>query len=84
MVASYDDGRRSDVCFFRADPVQNENKALSNYEIDSVLAADRSVELKIWGMMFRPQGAWWITGKVFSFSLSGDSLTLSRVRTRGL
>jgi hypothetical protein len=31
-------------------------------------------------MMFRPQGAWWITGKVFSFSLSGDSLTLVRVR----
>ena len=30
--------------------------------------------------MFRPLGAWWITGKVISFSLSGDSLTLVRVR----
>jgi hypothetical protein len=62
------------------DSEQSESKTLSNYEIESVLATDRGVEFQIWGMMFRPQGAWSITGKVFSFALSGDSLTLSRVR----
>jgi hypothetical protein len=78
--ALYDDWRRSDVWYFQMDPEQNDAKILSNYEIESVLATDRGVELQIWGTMFRPQGAWWITGKVFSFSLSGDSLTLASVR----
>jgi hypothetical protein len=68
--ALYDDDRRSDVWYFKADPVRNENKALSNYALESASrSADSSLELRVSGEMFRPQGAWWITGKVFSFCM---------------
>jgi hypothetical protein len=79
--ALYDDGRRSDVWYFSANPMENENKALSNYEIESASASGSdSLELRVRGIMFRPQGAFWITGKAFSFSSQGDMLELSRVR----
>jgi hypothetical protein len=79
--ALYDDGRRSDVWYFSANRMENENKALSNYEIESASASGSdSLELRVRGMMFRPQGAFWITGKAFSFSSQGDTLALSRVR----
>ncbi len=79
--ALYDDGRRSDVWYFSANPMESENKALSNYEIESVsVSGSDSLELRVRGMMFRPQGAFWITGKAFSFSSRGDTLALSRVR----
>lgn len=78
--ALYDDGRRSDVWYFEMDPQNNDHKVLSNYAIDSVSASEHGLELRIHGEMFRPQGAWWITGKVFTFSASGDSLSLWRVR----
>jgi hypothetical protein len=79
--ALYDEGKRTDVWRFRADPTRAENKALSNYEVEAVLASGGDVvELQIRGTMFRPQGAWWITGKIFSFSLQDNSLVLFRVR----
>lgn len=79
--ALYDEGRRSDVWYFSANRIENENKALSNYEIESASASGSdSLELRVRGMMFRPQGAFWITGKAFSFSSKGDMLALSRVR----
>jgi hypothetical protein len=79
--ALYDNGQRTDVWYFRADPTRTENKALSNYEIEVALAASAdTVELQVLGTMFRPQGAWWITGKTFSFSMQDSSLMLFRVR----
>jgi hypothetical protein len=79
--ALYDDDRRSDVWYFSVNPLESENKALSNYEIESATASGSdSLELRVRGMMFRPQGAFWITGKAFSFSVRDDTLALSRVR----
>ena len=78
--ALYDDGRRSDVWYFAANTERNDHKALQNYEIDS--ASDSScggVALRIRGTMYRPQGAWWITGKTLAFSLREGALSLSRV-----
>ena len=79
--ALYDEGKRTDVWHFRADPTRTENKALSNYEIEAVLVSGGDVvELQVRGTMFRPQGAWWVTGTVFSFSVQDNSLVLFRVR----
>jgi len=77
--ALYDNGYRSDVWYFSTYPLPD-RKALSNYEIDSAMTSPSGgLELRVRGMMFRPQGAWWITGKTFSFSLRDDSLLLFRV-----
>jgi hypothetical protein len=79
--ALYDEGKRTDVWHFMADPTRTENKALSNYEIESVRASGGDVvELQVRATMFRPQGAWWITGKVLSFSVQDNHLVLFRVR----
>jgi hypothetical protein len=79
--ALYVNGQRSDVWYFSAKPDRTENKFLSNDEIEAAGASGSdSLELRVRGIMFRPQGAWWVTGKVFSFSRCGDTLTLSRVR----
>ena len=78
--ALYDEGKRTDVWYFKADPIRTENKALSNYEIESVRASGGVVELQVRGMMFRPQGAWWVTGKILSFSVQDNHLVLFRVR----
>jgi hypothetical protein len=78
--ALYDNGHRSDVWYFAMYPLPD-RKTLSNYEIDSVMSSPNGgLELQVRGMMFRPQGAWWVTGKTFSFSLRDDSLLLFRVR----
>ena len=78
--ALYDGGHRSDTWYFKADPTRTESKALSNYEIESVLvSANGRVDVKVKGEMFRPRGAWWIVGKDFSFLLDADKLTLNRV-----
>jgi hypothetical protein len=79
--ALYDDGNRSDVWYFRADPTRTESKALSNYEIESVLVStDGRVDFKVKGEMFRPQGAWWIVGKDFNFLLHDENLMLDNVQ----
>lgn len=79
--ALYDDGNRSDVWYFKADPPQTESKALSNYEIESVLVStDGRVDFQVRGEMFRPQGAWWIVGKDFSFLLHDENLMLDNVQ----
>ena len=79
--ALYDDGHRSDVWYFRADPTRTESKALSNYEIESVLVStDGRVDFKVKGEMFRPQGAWWIVGKDFNFLLHDENLMLDNVQ----
>lgn len=79
--ALYDDGRRSDVWYFRADPARNENKLLTNYEIEDVSTTDNNaIVFRIRGEMFRPAGAWWVVGKVFTLSMTDNGLVLSRVR----
>ncbi len=78
--ALYDSGERSDVWYFIPDPSQTESKVLSNYEIvDTSTDGERSVALRIQGTMIRPQGAWWVVGKVFTFSTSNVGLTFSHV-----
>ena len=78
--ALYDHGNRSDVWYFKADPERNDSKALSNYEIDTVLlSTDGRLDFKILGEMFRPQGAWWLVGKDFVFLLDDDNLMLDTV-----
>jgi hypothetical protein len=78
--ALYDGGRRSDVWHFQAFPTRTDNKMLSNYAIDSVAAAGDGFELRVRGIMFRPQGAWWVTGKTFTFGASPEGFRLTRVR----
>jgi len=77
--ALYDHGRRSDVWYFSAAPERTDPKMLSNYEIEAALADNDGLKLRIYGSMFRPQGAWWVTGKTFRFSVQGEALVLSRV-----
>jgi hypothetical protein len=77
----YDNGNRSDVWYFKADPMRTESKTLSNYEIESVLvSSDSRVDFKVKGEMFRPRGAWWIVGKDFSFLLHDENLMLDDVQ----
>jgi hypothetical protein len=77
--ALYDDERRSDVWYF--EPLPQDGKILSNYEIENVSTAGKgSVVLLVRGSMYRPGGAWWEVGKVFTFLGSEDGLTFSRVR----
>jgi hypothetical protein len=78
--ALYDHGRRSDVWYFTADPERTETKALWNYEIQAASASADGVELRVYGSMFRPQGAWWVSGKTLSFSVNDGTLRFSRVR----
>jgi hypothetical protein len=79
--ALYSDGQRGDVWYFKADPARNDNKALSNYEIEAATAStEGGLDLQVRGEMFRPQGAWWIVRKVFSFSSRHQTLALVRVR----
>jgi len=77
--ALYDRGQRSDVWYFTADPEHTDSKLLSNYEIDAASATADGLRLQVYGSMFRPQGAWWITGKTFSFSMQDGTLRFSRV-----
>jgi hypothetical protein len=88
--ALYDHGRRTDVWYFSADPDSwygevgrknriDSSKVLSNYEIEAVSATTDGVELQVYGSMFRPGGAWWITGKTFTFSMQNETLQLTRV-----
>ena len=77
--ALYDSRRRSDVWYFTALPERNDSKMLSNYEIEAVSATAEGLKLQIYGSMFRPQGAWWITGKTFSFAMQDQTLRFSRV-----
>jgi hypothetical protein len=79
--ALYDGGRRTDVWHFRADSTRAATKILSNYEIEDVSAAEGdSLVLRVRGTMFRPQGAWSMTGKALTFSARGETLQLARVR----
>jgi hypothetical protein len=77
--ALYDDERRSDVWYF--EPLPQDGKILSNYEIEDVSTAGKgAVVLLVRGSMYRPGGAWWEVGKVFTFSESEVGLTFSGVR----
>ena len=79
--ALYDGGQRTDAWYFKADPARTENKILANYEIEDVAAADgNGFVLRVRGSMFRPQGAWSMTGKALTFSAGGDAFRLLRVR----
>ena len=78
--ALYDGRERSDVWHFNADPVHSEGKLLANYELNSVTRSAGRLDLCIYGWMFRPQGAWWIVGKTFSFQVTADAITFSSLR----
>jgi len=77
--ALYDQGQRSDVWYFTANPERTDSKALSNYEIEAASASAEGVKLQVCGSMFRPGGAWWVTGKTFFFSRQNETLRFSRV-----
>src|SRR5215472_11454144 len=77
--ALYDHGHSTDVWYFTANPERTDSKALSNYEIQAASATADSVKLRVYGSMFRPGGAWWVTGKTFFFAVEGKALRLSRV-----
>jgi hypothetical protein len=76
----YSNAQRSDVWHFTGDPRNTESKMLSNYSIESIVPSGDTLEIRVRGEMFRPQGAWWVTGKAFLFSWQGSSLVLSRVQ----
>jgi len=79
--ALYDDGRRTDVWYFTANPNKTDRKMLSNYLLNSVsMASNEFVILRVQGEMFRPMGAWWIVGKEFAFKASTQRITLENVR----
>lgn len=78
--ALYDNGRRSDVWYFTALPERNDDKVLANYEIESITQVGATIEFRIRGTMFRPQGAYSLVGKAFVFSIGDSALVLSRVR----
>lgn len=76
--AMYAGGKRSCLWRFRADPRDNDDKALTNYVLDSVLqSGEHTIAVRVQGTMFRPQGAWWVTGKVFNFSIVDSGLVFS-------
>ncbi len=78
--ALYDGGRRSDVWSFGAHPDRTDDKVLSNYILDGFsMPAQDGVIFRVRGEMFRPQGAWWIVGKEWSFKVGDSALTLARV-----
>jgi len=77
--ALYDHGRRSDVWSYRADPGLTEHKILPNYEMVDASASASGFDLRVYGSMFRPQGAWSVTGKTFYFSARVQAIELSRV-----
>ena len=78
--ALYDNGRRTDVWYFRTD--RTETKMLYNYEIDGAsLLPDGDLELRVLGTMFRPQGAFWIAMKILNFQIRRDTLDLFWVQT---
>jgi hypothetical protein len=79
--ALYDDGRRSDVWEFVASLDRTDDKVLSNYALDGFSMPEKDVVIfRVRGEMFRPQGAWWVVGKEWSFKVNGSALTLDRVR----
>ena len=62
--ALYDDGSRTDVWYFTANPDRTDGKMLSNYLLNSVsMATSELAVFRVQGEMFRPGGAWWIVGK---------------------
>jgi hypothetical protein len=66
--------------YFMMDPAEDDNKLLSNYEIDSILPVKGSIlTIRLKGEMFRPQGAWWIKGLTLSFNRSDSGFVLSCV-----
>jgi hypothetical protein len=76
----YDGGRRSDVWHFRAYP-NPDGKLLPNYRIESVQpATGGGVTISLRGAMIRPQGAWWVTGKVVTLVPVDGALRFAHVR----
>jgi hypothetical protein len=80
-IALYDGGRRRDVWHFQALPSLTDGKLLPNYWIESARPGPGgAVIVRLRGVMFRPQGAWWATGKVLTLTLANGALTLGHVR----
>lgn len=78
--ALYDGGRRSDVWGFDARSNRAGNKVLSNYTMDGFsMPAKDVVIFRVQGEMFRPQGAWWVVGKEWTFVVGDSALTFDHV-----
>ncbi len=79
--ALYDGGRRSDVWHFSALPDRTDGKLLSNYQLYEISMPRKDIAVfRVQGEMFRPQGAWWVVGKEWSFAVRDGALALTRVR----
>jgi hypothetical protein len=79
--ALYDDGERSDVWAFPPDPERTDGKWLSNYWLTEILThKDGTAVFRVRGEMSRPFGAWWTTGKEWTFSVGDSAVTLIGVR----
>jgi hypothetical protein len=79
-LALYDQGRRSDVWHFQAYP-NPDGKLLPNYWIESTHPGPGGgVVLRLRGSMFRPQGAWWATGKLVTLTATEGALRFAHVR----
>ena len=77
--ALYDHGHRSDTWFYRADPDRTDHKMLPNYEIFDSSATEGGFDLRLYASMFRPQGAYSVSGKTFQFAQRDNVLEFSRV-----
>jgi hypothetical protein len=79
--AIYDKGVRGDVWYFTAIPHRNDDKILSNYQLDSIFTPEKDIVIfRVQGSMFRPGGAWEIVGKEFIFRANDKEIILNRVR----
>jgi hypothetical protein len=78
--ALYDNGRRGEVWYFTALPDRNDNKVLTNYEIEDIAGSGATVVSRVRGTMYRPQGVWSMVGKHFVFIVQDTVLALTRVR----
>lgn len=74
--ALYVNEKRTCLWLFNAGWAARDQKALSNYQIDGALQTENDVvTVRVQGSMFRPRGAWWVTGKSFHFSVSDSGLS---------
>lgn len=78
--ALYAGGKRSDVWYFSSYSKNTGSKLLSNYRLDSIAMPTKDVAVfQVQGDMFRPGGAWSVTGKEWTFTVSESSIKLKRV-----
>jgi hypothetical protein len=80
----YEAGKRTDCWFSSPAPTRvDDERLLAPLEIEEVRATGAAEWLlRTCGSMFRPQGAWWWSGKDLVFQVVGRELRLQRVVSR--